>query len=114
MYLLTTILYLQTSVSFLTKTHRPSLPSDLICPRLTIGIHSTRVGVAQVCTGEGSAGVEWVPSVAFRTGADSLVSCSLTDSTLTTGRPACLYIISAGVHTPTRTTLALLGERTVR
>jgi len=44
---------------------------------------------------------------------DGFVTSGFAVSTKTTGRPPCLYIITTGVYTLARTTLALLVKRTI-
>jgi len=102
-----------TSVPILTETHRSVLPCKIVHSWLTEGIGATGVRVAQVSLGKRTTRDKRVSCVCLGTRTDSFVTSGHTVSTCTTGRPPCLHIISAGVYTLARTTLALLVKRTV-
>merc|ERR1719308_643949 len=101
------------SQAILTEAHRPVLPCKIVHSWLTEGIGATGVGIAEVSLGKWTTGDKRVSCMCLGTRTDSFITSCFTISTNTTGRPPCLHIISAGVHTSAWCSLALTVKSTV-
>ena len=102
-----------TAVSLVTQANRPVLPSQVVGPGLAVGVGTTGVRSAEIGRGEGAAGDKGVSGVSLGAGTDRLVPGGLAVSIEAAGRSARVDIVSAGVHTPTGGSLALLVKVTV-